>query len=214
MWEAVPVAEDTYSFNNDTPYFDSWKITQKYFDFLADGTPWKAEMVNTFYKGKWGGSCFGMSAVYCMARGGAIDLSVFQSGTTTLRGLKAPKQSQNIQDLINFYMMAQSTVAGTLGKSKYLDMEQTARYKEIVSDLTTEKGFSVLGFNFVRGGHAIVARSIKKADDGYHIEIWDPNNPEGLGELVISSDYSNARFTDETYNATGSRGYNVNTVIK
>lgn len=219
MWEVS--GEDTYDFSNSDSAFADYRITGAYFDFLTEdvGSTWKGYMEEDFIESQgkpveWGGSCFGMSAVYCMARGETIDLSVFQRGTTTLRGLKTPRQSQNIQNLINFYMMAQSTIAGSRAKSTYLSLEQTARYKKIVSDLTAEKGFSVLGFNYVRGGHAIVARGVKRSNDGYHIEIWDPNNPEGFGELVISLDYSNARFTDETYGATGSRGYNVNTVIK
>lgn len=219
MWEVS--GEDTYDFSNSDSAFADYRITGAYFDFLTEdvGSTWKGYMVEDFIESQgkpveWGGSCFGMSAVYCMARGGTIDLGVFQRGTTTLRGLKTPRQSQNIQDLINFYMMAQSTIAGSRAKSTYLNLEQTARYKKIVSDLMAEKGFSVLGFNYVRGGHAIVARGVKRSNDGYHIEIWDPNNPEGFGKLVISLDYSNARFTDETYGATGSRGYNVNTVIK
>lgn len=56
-----------------------------------------------------------------------------------------------------------------------------------------------------------MARSIKQSSDGYHIEIWDPNYSEGLGELVISSNFSSARFTNDTY---GASMYNTNTVIK
>lgn len=214
-WKIMPSTEDTYNFGNDDTAFENYKITQAYFDFLTEGTSWKASMKDDYYNytnpktGKrWGGSCFGMSAVYCMAKGGAIDLGVFQSGATTLRALKTPRQSQNIQDLINFYMMAQSTKAGVEGKNYYLDMEQTERYRKIVSDLTS---ISVLGFDSSVGGHAIVAKSVEQGSDGYHIEIWDPNNPEGLGELVISPNFSNAYFTDETY---GAGAYNINTVIK
>ena len=216
MWEVS--GEDTYNFSNSDSAFANYRITDTYFDFLTEdvGSTWKGYMEEAFIESQgkpveWGGSCFGMSAVYCMARGETIDLSVFQRGTTTLRGLKTPRQSQNIQDLINFYMMAQSTKAGSHAKSIYLNLEQTKRYQKIVSDLTAEKGFSVLGFNFVQGGHAIVARGVKQSSDGYHIEIWDPNNPEGLGELVISPDFSSARFTSETY---GAGKYNVKTVIK
>lgn len=213
IWEVSD--EDTYNFSNSDSAFDNYKITEAYFDFLTEdvGPTWKDCIRETFYGEdvKWGGSCFGMSAVYCMARGQAIDLSVFQSGTTTLRGLKTPRQSQNIQDLINFYMMAQSTIAGSRAKTTYLSLEQTKRYQKIVSDLMAEKGFSVLGFQSSVGGHAIVARSIQQSSDGYHIEIWDPNAPEEFGELVISRNFSSARFTDETY---GAGSYNVGTIIK
>lgn len=213
MWELA--GEDTYSFSNSDDAFDTYRITGTYFDYLTEdvGPTWKGYMEEDYLGdgAEWGGSCFGMSAVYCMARGGVMDLSVFQSGTRTLRGLKVPRQSQNVQDLINFYMMAQSTIAGSRAKSAYLNLDQTKRYQNIVTGLTAEKGFSVLGFQYGRYGHAIVARSIQKSGDGYHIEIWDPNNPEDLGELVISSDFSTARFTDETY---GAARYNRDSYLK
>lgn len=129
IWESK---EDTYSFDNDDDAFANYKITDVYFDYLmGDSLTWKESIYKQFFEddegneAKWGGSCFGMSAVYCMARGGTIDLSVFQSGAATLQALKTPRQSQNIQDLINFYMIAQTTGAASNAKNKYLRMTLT-----------------------------------------------------------------------------------------
>ena len=219
LWQAV--GEDTYSFSNSSRYFDSYKITDQYFDYLTSGEhpTWKYNMRKEFYefydpqsRDDWDGSCFGMSAVYCLARGSAITLSTFQSGASTLQALKSPRQSASIQDLINYYMMAQSTAAGVQGKLEYWGRGQTDRYSRIVSDLTAERGFSLLGFNSSSGGHTLVARSIQRGSDGqYRVEIWDPNYPDELGELVIASNYSSARFSSDT---SGASSYNVGTELK
>jgi len=201
----TPQPEDTFQFSNSANYFSSYHVSSTYLTHLKENEPRSYQAYIGQMDGRaWQGSCFGMSAVYCLARGGGIDLWRFLPGADTLRELEAPKDSQSTQDLVNYYMLAQCTsaVSAYAGAFAYSYDETNRRWvdqevnQRIVKELAGESGYSLLAFSYSGGGHTVVAKGIYTGTDGScHIDIWDPNYPNRSGgELVISGDCATAQF--------------------
>lgn len=158
-----PAVEDTFQFGNSDSYINNYTISKNYLEYLTENEPTSyADRINALHGQSWGGSCFGMSAVYCMGRANQIGLSTFQSGAKRLWDLSAPNQSQNIQDLINFYMLSQCTKSSVIYYQKFYFTDPmtpaqkkrtiASRYEMIVDDIKEESnsssGFSLLGFDY------------------------------------------------------------------
>lgn len=206
-----PEQEDTFQFDNSRTYFSSYRINNTYLTYLKGNEPRSYQAyIDQMNNRTWQGSCFGMSAVYCMARSGGIDLSVFQPDAEHLRDLAAPNRTQGVQDLVNYYMMTQCTREVSDYTRRYSSTYQNRQWvkqnvnEQIVKELQTEPGYSLLAFSFSGGGHAVVAKRLTSDTNGYHIAIWDPNYPDKEGELVISANFASALFTS----SSTSGGYN------
>lgn len=211
VWEPAFTDEDDFSFNNGEQYFDNYNVSDRYLKYLVRSeTPYYQSYIRDYSKNqKWGGSCFGMSAVYAMQKGKALDVNVFQSGAKGLRDLAAPTRSNNVRDLVNFYMLAQMTDPAYYYKESYLsETNLSARYGRLLSDIQGSSGYSVLGFNSAAGGHAVVAKS---ASNG-RVAIWDPNFPGVDITLTVSG--GTAKFSGPSGLSDAFAAYNTNTELK
>ncbi len=203
--------DDDFNFNNGYDYFDSYNVSDQYLRYLVrnESNSRKNYIRDFANKDSWGGSCFGMSAVYAMQKGKALDVSVFQSGAKTLWDLEAPKQSNNIRDLVNYYMLSQLTTPANNAKNAYYDVKDlSTRYSNILSGIQNSGGYALLGFNSARGGHAVIAKSVS----GGKIAIWDPNYPGVDITLTVSG--SKAKFSGPSGLSEEIADYNTNTELK
>lgn len=211
VWDPAFTDEDDFSFNNSDQYFDNYNVSGQYLKYLVrNETPYYQNYIRNYSRdAKWRGSCFGMSAVYVMQKGGALDVGVFQSGAKGLRDLAAPNQSNNVRDLVNFYMLAQMTAPAYYYKEDYLsETDLSKRYSRVLADVQNSDGYSLLGFNYAGGGHAVVAKS---ASNG-RVAIWDPNYPGVDITLTISG--STARFSGPSGLSDTFAAYNTHTELK
>ena len=146
---------------------------------------------------KWGGSCFGMSAVYCLAKSEMLEPETFQQGAELLHDLKYPKDSVNVRDPIQYYYLMQCTFRTMGYRAQYDPSNEAANLRNLIQQLDTTGGYVFLGvalrnFNGKHvGGHAIVAESYTKGPSGYGVVIWDPNNRY---HLTFDQNFQNAAF--------------------
>lgn len=214
VWDPPFDTDDTFSFGNwsapkgQEQYFNpTYRISEQYLNYLLAGesTPRKG-FIRNYADRTWGGSCFGMSAVYALKYAGDIDPGVFQSGAEQLWDLDWPSRNDGVNDLINFYHLVQFT-SDTYALNNYRQ-DHSAREvnQHIVSQMQSTNQFAVICFEYGNGsGHAVVGKSITKDSNGnYLIDIWDNIRPEESvdGQLVISSDFRDAYFTSDIYKAT------------
>lgn len=105
---------DRFDFLNSDNAFDpsgtkTNLISGKYLDALQTGlTDDQWAEVASFMNSKWSGSCFGMSALYCLRYAGRIDPAKFQSGAAVLHDFTAPVRSNEVWNLINYYFIQQA----------------------------------------------------------------------------------------------------------
>lgn len=106
---------DNLGFINSHDYFDhsnsekqTYRISDYYFNLLTKN------MSNTVYSyiqkersNDWGGSCYGMSDVVSLMRTGYLHPSYWESDAWMTHSLRAPNKSGNVENLINFYHLAQ-----------------------------------------------------------------------------------------------------------
>ncbi len=215
VWDPPFGTDDTFSFGNwsadegKEQYFNpTYMISAPYLNFLLAGEDAQHQgWIRDHADNGWGGSCFGMSAVYALKYAGEIDPGVFQSGAELLQDLDWPSRSDGVNDLINFYHLAQLTQSV---QNLYPNDGTPARSvnRGIVSAMQSTDQYAVLCFTFNskdgRSGHAVVGKSITQDSNGnYLIDIWDNVRPEESvdGQLVISSDFQDAYFTSDIYQA-------------
>ena len=210
VWD--PAFEDDFDFSNNDEYFDNYHVSDQYLRYLVrNESPYYQKYIRDYSKNTgWGGSCFGMSAVYAMQKGNALDVGVFQSGAKGLRDLEAPNQSNNVRDLVNYYMLAQMTTPGQNAKDAYYrEKNISARYSRILSGIQSSGGYALLGFNYASGGgHAVIAKS---AGNGW-VAIWDPNFPGVDITLTVSG--GSAKFSGPSGLSDAFADYNTNTELK
>lgn len=198
--------EDTFSFNNSRSNFNSsYAISEKAFSFLTEGetTAWAAYLRRQANR-SWNGSCYGMSTVYALVRGNELDVSNFQNGASLLYDLQTPKQSEKINDLINFYQLTASIshVSNLRGAGKqYTAQQERSHIKSLIQRLDSSNDYLVLEIDYMSSptrrssGHAVVALDYTRGnDDSYIVRLWDPNYPNRFNTLTIASDFSNYSF--------------------
>lgn len=198
--------EDTFRFNNSSSNFNrTYAISDSAFSFLTQGeTTARTAYLRSFANSSWWGSCYGMSTVYALTRGGELDVSNFQSGASLLYDLQTPKQSGSINDLINFYHLSQSdTYLGGLRMSvkQYNAQQEKSNLKRLIQRMDSSGDYLVLEIDYMSSptrrssGHAVVAVDYtRNSDNSYAVKIWDPNYPNRFNELTIASDFSSYSF--------------------
>ena len=148
----------------------------------------------------WGGSCFGMSAVLSLVRAGDLDVGYFQSNASNLHDLYPPKDSQTVNNLINYYHLIQVTTRTGAARGNYNRSNETSNNRAVINALNNSAYPVVVGLDIYNaagikiGGHAVVAYGYERTSSGYSVFIWDPNDAEERNILRISSDFSTSEF--------------------
>lgn len=202
---------DRFSFLNTASAFgrSNYVITGKYLEALQsslNAAEWAS--VSALMNSNWGGSCYGMSALYCLRWADRMDPGYFQSGAEYLFDLAAPASSQTVFNLVNYYFLQQATPWGAA--SYYPSQQVTGKYNaDLVSALSSGSGPVLISFVFGNRyftaaelynhdadikGHAIVGLSCKTNSNGSHeILVWDPNL-QTVDKLTVSSDNKTLNF--------------------
>ena len=197
---------DTFKFLNNNDYFGSvnHSLTGRYKEAIQSMTaPEDWPSVEQGMQSNWGGSCFGMAAVFCLNSTGDIDPWFFQNGAGNLYDLDYPKNNSDVKNLIEYYYLQQYT--------SYITYYTNLNAK-LVATMKSENDCPVFICFFHSSrkdvGHAIVGlNGTENADGSYTINIWDPNY-RNLTTLTLSGDnYEEMRFGDGRYpNASGVYG--------
>lgn len=202
---------DRFSFLNTASAFgrSNYVITGKYLEALQsslNAAEWAS--VSALMNSNWGGSCYGMSALYCLRWADRMDPGYFQSGAEYLFDLATPASSQTVFNLVNYYFLQQATPWGAA--SYYPNQQVTGKYNaDLVSALKSGSGPVLISFVFGNRyftaaelydhdadikGHAIVGLSCKTNSNGSHeILVWDPNL-QTVDKLTVSSDNKTLSF--------------------
>ena len=202
---------DRFSFLNTASAFgrSNYVITGKYLEALQsslNAAEWAS--VSALMNSNWGGSCYGMSALYCLRWADRMDPGYFQSGAEYLFDLATPASSQTVFNLVNYYFLQQATPWGAA--SYYPNQQVTGKYNaDLVSALSGGSGPVLISFVFGNRyftaaelynhdadikGHAIVGLSCKANSNGSHeILVWDPNL-QTVDKLTVSSDNKTLSF--------------------
>lgn len=181
---------------------DYYHLSDDYFRLLTDGmsnTVWS--YVNTKRTSPWGGSCYGMSAVVSLMKDGRLTPSYWQSGAKKTHDLKAPKKSESIETLINFYQLqcclpdwqdwsSNATIRPGYQKDVLKQLvDEAGKVKNgglpvVASFYWTSTAVDENG-NHKSGGHAVVAYDVdtgsyqeNNKNFRYRLSICDPNHTE------------------------------------
>lgn len=125
---------------------------------------------------KWNGSCFGMSRVVSLVKGGYIDLK--KLGLNDISELDLPKSNSKVEDLVNFYYLQQFLPYMEDECYNAIQFDQKYLLKEIVNETKkVEKGGLPvqIDYNWVykknneeqSAGHSVI---------GYKCECVDSDN--------------------------------------
>lgn len=212
---------DTYNFeNSDIDFFGFWTslseknyhhLADEYFDILASNLSdekrtWLNEQINgtPTEPVEWQGSCFGMSAVLCLSFAERMDISFFQSDATNLYDLDAPKNSDVIFNLLEFYQFVQ-TFQGVA--DDYDETNETPNNKAVIDSLKESDYPVSIGIQFrdvykhsfstelsKYSHHRVVGYAYTESDNEYLVSIWDPNDKNDPNTLHISKDYTTSYF--------------------
>lgn len=202
--------DDPFSFNNSSKNFGStYAISNDALSFLLSNEPaYSAQWIRNKMDKTWGGSCFGMSAVYVLYRNGAVTPVRYQSGASKLLDLNPPRSNGSVNDLVNFYHLSQMTAEVNSLRAKSSDYKDSAleeqNLRTLIQRLDENKGPLLMGVKLLKsdtelgGGHAIVAIGYTKDSAGnYVVQIWDPNRPAQFNSLTISPDYKSHSFAEK-----------------
>ena len=217
---------DRFCFSNSTSAFGTgrtYEVTGKYLEALKSGLSSAAwALVNREMMSQWGGSCFGMSAVYTLRYAGELHPGAFQAGADVLYDLAKPTESETTANLINYYHLQQLrpessgeepdrnnayyyipewAIDGTYARYLVEELEQTKQPVLICFLFGRTNTAADLWdtTNLEKYGHAVVSLNCRKnADDSYQIDIWDPNSSQ-TDVLTISANYRSVNFQSGVY---------------
>lgn len=235
--------EDNLSFTNNSDNFtthgweklwwifskyakqDYYHISDNYFNMLTNG------MSNNVYdniienrQAGWGGSCYGMSSVVSLMKAGYLTPSYWQAGAAVAHDLKKPKDSDNVENLINFYHLSQYLPDVLDVKDNFLEIHETSSNPYETDDSVVleqmideakkvkEGGLPVsvsFHWKYLKdgvghgAGHAVIAYDVDDgsytAADGntyrYRVSICDPNNTK-WSYLYVADEYTNWYYED------------------
>ncbi len=155
------------------------------------------EDIMSFHNDVWGGSCYGISVVRELYKRNVIKLNDLQDDVSILRDVKAPVNNKNVENLINYYHLAQFIDDGW----NEADIEnQPALLKKLVltmQEFQKKSRFLIINFEWMQyghiNGHSIVGESIEtinKNIDGrpyaYMITALDPNYNDCKTHIYIA----------------------------
>lgn len=158
----------------------------------------------------WTGSCYGM-AVAAMLNYYAPDrvkLSELDSSAGSMYELKAPANSEKVENFINYYYLMQCLP--TLDdfkaeRSESYSASVSTAYNEIVAKL--QKNVPILAAIYKEdGGHAIVLLDIINKDaNSCEIRVYDPNEPEEQTMTLYKqlTEWSSIKISYGEYNRMG-----------
>ena len=189
--------EDTFRFSNSRRSFRSnYQISQQAMaQLVGDDAAWGAAAWERAQK-PWKGSCYGMSAVYTLARRGSLEVGRYQSGAKQLFDLEEPVRSDSVNDLINFYHLMQSSPE--VGRLRGLAQRgpETENLRNLLQKLD-QGDFVLVGLNLLDdggervSGHTVVAVDYEKDSAGSCVvRLWDPNQATGFNHMTVSADCS------------------------
>lgn len=191
---------DTFRFSNTSAYFqEDYQISEPYLRILSGGS---AAIYGALYNQtlkEWGGSCYGMAAVYGLSHLEELSASTFVPGAQGLRDLPYPVDSEAVNDLINFYYLSQVVYPIGNYRNDYDPTNESVNLRSLVSRLN-QSDYLVVGLRLDDGsdnppGHAVVATGYTRDSSGdYLVNIWDPNQPMIFHQLRIESDFSGKAF--------------------
>lgn len=132
----------------------------------------------------WGGSCFGMSAVACMAAAGKIQLENYETGVSNLSNMQISMNTHGCSDvgkvesLINFYQLLQ--MVGPVLKARTCNMlNESTNLKTIISKMNSSEYPVILCLALKNssgttiGGHAVVAYNLQTSENKYTFDVYD-----------------------------------------
>lgn len=184
-----PFSESTQNTNY------SYRISNEKFNQLIEGlTPATKKYVTNKRFTEWGGSCWGMSTVVMLhySYPDRIKLSNLPSvATDTVYELSSPKENSDVQDLINYYQLAQYLPTGQLKMAK-TQTDSFNNFEETLADLIAalKKQPVLIGMASNDGGHTVVFLEIlEELEDYYRISIYDPNYTEPQTLVLFKTPY-------------------------
>lgn len=184
-----PFSESTQNTNY------SYRISNEKFNQLIEGlTPATKKYVTNKRFTEWGGSCWGMSTVVMLhySYPDRIKLSNLPSvATDTVYELSSPKENSDVQDLINYYQLAQYLPTGQLKMAK-TQTDSFNNFEETLADLIAalKKQPVLIGMARNDGGHTVVFLEIlEELEDYYRISIYDPNYTEPQTLVLFKTPY-------------------------
>ena len=144
---------------------------------------------------EWGGSCRGMSTVVMLQYLYPEFLPLKDLSSVSaeeIYDLPSPKDNDEIEDLVNYYQLAQYLPTFYLKKLETVTNSMTdfsGTLADLVSSL--ENGNPVLiGMRSAEGGHAVVFLNIiDQNEDAYRIRIYDPNAAEPQTLVLLKTPY-------------------------
>lgn len=185
-----PFSESTQNTNY------SYRISNEKFNQLIEGlTPATKKYITSNRFAEWGGSCRGMSTVVMLhySYPDRIKLSNLPSvATDTVYELSSPKENSDVQDLINYYQLAQYLPTFQLKKAK-TRTDSFNNFEETLADLIAalKKQPVLIGMASNDGGHAVVFLEIlEELEDYYRISIYDPNYTEPQTLVLFKTPYA------------------------
>ena len=174
----------------------SYRISNEKFNQLIEGlTPATKKYITSNRFAEWGGSCRGMSTVVMLhySYPDRIKLSNLPSvATDTVYELSSPKENSDVQDLINYYQLAQYLPTYQLKKAK-TRTDSFNNFEETLADLIAalKKQPVLIGMASNDGGHAVVFLEIlEELEDYYRISIYDPNYTEPQTLVLFKTPYA------------------------
>ena len=157
----------------------------------------------------WHGSCFGMSTVSLIRylNPDRLPLSQAVPGTTATStyGLKAPKDSSAVTDLINYYHLSMNlpTLSKLFADRNVMSKNQPEEMvAEIIEELkhTRPVIVSIQGAAAGSGAHAVILLEVlAEHDDYYEVKIYDPNSKDSQCLNLYKAPYSNGRYVKVVY---------------
>ena len=184
-----PFSESTQNTNY------SYRISNEKFNQLIEGlTPATKKYITSKRFAEWGGSCWGMSTVVMLhySYPDRIKLSNLPSvATDTVYELSSPKENSDVQDLINYYQLAQYLPTGQLKMAK-TQTDSFNNFEETLADLIAalKKQPVLIGMASNDGGHTVVFLEIlEELEDYYRISIYDPNYTEPQTLVLFKTPY-------------------------
>lgn len=173
----------------------SYRISNEKFNQLIEGlTPATKKYITSNRFAEWGGSCRGMSTVVMLhySYPDRIKLSNLPSvATDTVYELSSPKENSDVQDLVNYYQLAQYLPTYQLKKAK-TRTDSFNNFEETLADLIAalKKQPVLIGMASNDGGHAVVFLEIlEELEDYYRISIYDPNYTEQQTLVLFKTPY-------------------------
>lgn len=173
----------------------SYRISNEKFNQLIEGlTPATKKYITSNRFAEWGGSCRGMSTVVMLhySYPDRIKLSNLPSvATDTVYELSSPKENSDVQDLVNYYQLAQYLPTYQLKKAK-TRTDSFNNFEETLADLIAalKKQPVLIGMASNDGGHAVVFLEIlEELEDYYRISIYDPNYTEPQTLVLFKTPY-------------------------